>query len=81
MLLSNEAARPVPQGKHDDGTPLKKLRPRTPLGPSEVRRDGMPSSGESSNVQKSCKEREDRQRMLSSREGGREGEGAHLAAE
>lgn len=39
------APRAVPQGKQAEGTPLKKRVPRTPLGPSERRIEGMLSRG------------------------------------
>ena len=39
--MSQVAPRAVEQGKHAAGMPLKKRVPRTPLGPSEVRREGM----------------------------------------
>lgn len=38
--LLKEAASPVPQGKQEAGVPLKKERPRNPLGPSEQRIEG-----------------------------------------
>lgn len=41
--VSQVAPRAVEHGKHAAGTPLKKRVPRTPLGPSEVRREGMSS--------------------------------------
>ena len=42
---SQVAARAVPQGKQAALAPLKALVPRTPLGPSEFRMDGMRSLG------------------------------------
>jgi hypothetical protein len=51
--LSKVAPMAVPQGKHADGVLPKKCVPRMPLGPSEVRMEGISSRGISWVCQKS----------------------------
>ena len=43
--MSHVAPRAVPQGKQAAGMPLKNRVPRTPLGPSVTRMEGIPCSG------------------------------------
>lgn len=50
---SNVAPIAVPQGRHAAGTLLKNRVPRTPLGPSETRIEGIPSLGIGTVCQKS----------------------------
>lgn len=51
--VSHVAPRPVAQGRQAAGTPLKNRVPRTPFGPSEVRRAGMFKRGTEAVCQKS----------------------------
>jgi hypothetical protein len=51
--VSQVAPRAVAQGKQAAGTPLKNRVPRTPLGPSDIRRVGMFRRGTEAVCQKS----------------------------